>query len=90
VLAIMIGAVRDMIWAMAATMTVETKGVGLAYAGTAVGIVHTFTRIGYAIAPPIGNSFDEIQPGLAYVFWAAMSAIGVLSFLMVKETGQGR
>ena len=90
VLAIMIGAVRDMIWAMAATMTVETKGVGLAYAGTAVGIVHTFTRIGYAIAPPIGNSFEEIQPGLAYVFWAAMSAIGVLSFLMVKETGRGR
>ena len=89
-LAIMIGGARDMIWAMAATMIVETEGVGLVYAGTAVGIVHTFTRIGYAIAPPIGNSFEGIQPGLAYVFWAAMSFIGVVSFLLVKETGQGR
>jgi MFS family permease len=90
VLAIMIGGVRDMIWAMAATIIVETRGVGLAYAGTAVGIVHTFTRIGYTIAPPIGNSLEEIQPGLAFVFWAGLALVAILSFLMVKETGQGR
>ena len=90
VLAIMIGGVRDMIWAMAATMTVETRGVGLAYAGTAVGIVHTFTRIGYTIAPPIGNSLEEIQPGLAFIFWSGLALVAVLSFLLVKETGQGR
>jgi MFS family permease len=90
VLVIMIGAVRDMIWAMAATMIVETKGVGLMYAGTAVGIVHMCTRIGYTIAPPIGNSLEEIQSGLSFVFWAGLSLIAVLAFLMVKETGRGR
>jgi MFS family permease len=90
VLVIMIGGVRDMIWAMAATIIVETKGVGLAYAGTAVGIVHTCTRIGYTIAPPIGNSLEEIQPGLAFVFWAGLSVAAVLAFLFVGETGRGR
>jgi len=89
-LAIMIGAFRDMVWAMAATMIVETKGVGLAYAGTAVGIVHTFTRVGYAFAPPVGNSLEAIQPGLAFVFWSGLSVIAVLAFLFVKETGRGR
>jgi len=86
----LIGTVRDMIWAMAATITVETKGVGPVYAGTAVGIVHTCTRIGYTIAPPIGNSLEEIQPGLAYIFWAGMAALAVLMFLMVREPGRGR
>lgn len=87
---IMLGAARDMIWAMAATIIVETKGVGLVYAGTAVGIVHTCTRIGYTIAPPIGNSLEEIQPGLAYIFWAGLAAVAVLMFLLVQEPGRGR
>jgi MFS family permease len=90
VLVIMFGAVRDMIWAMAATMIVETKGVGMAYAGTAVGIVHTFTRIGYTIAPPIGNSLEGLHPGMAFVFWAGLAAVAFITFLPVKETGQGR
>lgn len=90
VLVIIFGAVRDMIWAMAATMIVETKGVGLAYAGTAVGIVHTFTRIGYTLAPPIGNSLEEVHPGLAFIFWAGLAVVAVITFFLVKETGQGR
>ena len=86
---ILIGGVRDMIWAMAATIIVETRGVGPVYAGTAVGIVHTCTRIGYTIAPPIGNSLEEIQPGLAYIFWAGLAAVAVLMFLLVREPGRG-
>jgi MFS family permease len=49
------GAFRDMIWAMAATMTVESEGIGPGYAGTAVGIVHAFTRFGYTYAPAAGK-----------------------------------
>ncbi len=89
VLAMMIGVFRDMVWAISATMTVETKGIGLDYAGTAVGIVHAFTRIGYAITPPIGNSLETIQPGVAFVFWAGFSIMALVLFSFVKETGVG-
>jgi hypothetical protein len=89
-LAIMIGVVRDMVWALSATMTVETKGIGLSYAGTAVGIVHAFARIGYAIAPPMGNSLETLQPGIAFVFWAGFSIAALVLFSFVKETGVGR
>lgn len=89
-LAIMAGVFRDMTWAVAATMTVETEGVGLVYAGTAVGLVHAFTRVGYAFSPPAGNSLAAIYPGLPFVFWAGLSVVALLAFLFVTETGQGR
>jgi MFS family permease len=87
-LAVVAGAARDMIWALAATMTVETEGIGPAYAGAAVGTVHTFTRIGYTYAPPAGNAFASIQSGLPFVFWAGMSMIAVFAFLFVREKGR--
>jgi NNP family nitrate/nitrite transporter-like MFS transporter len=89
-LAIMAGISRDMIWAVAGTMTVETKGIGPVYAGTAVGIVHAFTRVGYTFAPPVGNSLEAIYPGLPFVFWAALSLTALVIFLFVAETGRGR
>jgi NNP family nitrate/nitrite transporter-like MFS transporter len=88
-LAVLAGVFRDMIWAVAATMTVETGGIGAVYAGTAVGIVHSFTRIGYTFAPPAGNSFASIQSGLPFVFWAGLALVALMVFLFVKETGRG-
>lgn len=90
VLAIMAGFFRDMIWAVVATMSVETEGIGPVYAGTAVGIVHAFTRMGYTFAPPAGNSLVAIGEGLPFVFWAGLSALALVAFLFVKETGRGR
>ncbi len=89
-LVIMAGVFRDMVWAVAATITVETKGVGPVYAGTAVGIVHALTRVGYTFAPPAGNSLESIHPGLPFIFWAGLSVAALLMFLFVKETGRGR
>jgi NNP family nitrate/nitrite transporter-like MFS transporter len=89
-LAILAGVFRDMIWAMASTVIVETDGIGPVYAGTAVGIVHAFTRVGYTFSPPAGNSLVAISEGLPFAFWAGLSALGVLLFLFVKETGRGR
>jgi NNP family nitrate/nitrite transporter-like MFS transporter len=89
-LAVLAGVSRDMIWAVAATMIVETEGIGPAYAGTAVGIVHAFTRFGYTFSPPAGNSLVAIYEGLPFVFWAGLSVIALVAFLFVKETGQGR
>ena len=86
-LAIMAGLCRDVIWAVAATMIVETEGIGPAYAGMAVGIVHSFTRIGYTFAPPAGNSLAPFQAGLPFVFWAGLSLLALAAFLFVRETG---
>jgi hypothetical protein len=82
------GLFRDLVWAMAATITVETEDIGPLYAGTAVGIVHSFTRIGYTFAPPAGNSFALINAGLPFVFWAGLCMLGFVLFLFVKETGR--
>jgi MFS family permease len=89
-LAVLAGVSRDMVWAVAATMTVETEGIGPVYAGTAVGIVHSFTRVGYTFAPPAGNSFASIQPGLPFVFWAGLALVALAVFLFVQETGRGK
>ncbi len=89
-LAVLAGVFRDMIWAVAATMIIETEGIGPVYAGTAVGIVHAFTRVGYTFAPPAGNSLVVIYDGLPFVFWAGLSVVSLLAFLFVKETGRGR
>ncbi len=89
-LAIMAGVFRDMIWAVAATLSVETEGIGPVYAGTAVGIVHAFTRVGYTFAPPAGNSLVVIYEGLPFAFWAGLSVMALAAFAFVKETGSGR
>jgi CP family cyanate transporter-like MFS transporter len=89
-LAVLSGLFRDLVWAVAATMIVETEGIGVVYAGTAVGLVHAFTRVGYAFAPPSGNSLEAIGAGLPFVFWAGLSLMALIVFLFVKETGSGR
>lgn len=89
-LAVLAGVSRDMIWAVAATMIVETEGIGPVYAGTAVGIVHAFTRLGYTFSPPAGNSLVAISEGLPFVFWAGLSGLALIIFLFAKETGRGR
>jgi MFS family permease len=89
-LAVMAGIFRDLIWAVSATMIVETKGIGPVYAGTAVGIVHAFTRMGYTFAPPVGNSLAKVQAGLPFIFWAGLTLLALLAFSFVRETGMGR
>ena len=90
ILAILAGVSRDMIWAMASTVIVETDGIGPVYAGTAVGIVHAFTRMGYTFSPPAGNSLVLVNDGLPFVFWAGLSVMALVLYGFVKETGRGR
>ena len=71
--------VTSVLFGIAATMTVESEGIGPEYAGTAVGIVHGFTRLGYTIAPPAG---------MPYAFWAGLCGLALLFFLFVPETGR--
>lgn len=87
-LAALSGLFRDAVWAVAATLMVETEGIGPVYAGTAVGIVHSFTRLGYTFAPPAGNSLVATGPGLPFVFWAGLAVMALVVFFFVRETGK--
>ena len=64
---IMAGMVRDGFMAVFFTMTIETEGVGPAYAGTATGFVLIFSGVGSLLAPPLGNSLSAISPELPFV-----------------------
>jgi MFS family permease len=84
---ILIGFVREGIFAILITMTMETKGVGAAYTGTALGIGMSLAYFGAFLAPPIGNRLAVIDPSFAFIFWVALAVVGLLIFSFMEETG---
>jgi MFS family permease len=86
---IMAGMVRDGFMAVFFTMTIETEGIGPAYAGTATGFALIFSGVGGLIAPPLGNSLSALSPGLPFVFWAGMALAGLLGIYAVEEPQAG-
>lgn len=63
----------------------ETKGVGSNYAGTAIGITSTISMLGAFLAPPLGNSLADSGPGLPFIFWAVLAALGLVPLLLIKS-----
>jgi MFS family permease len=86
-LVILIGLVQEGLAASLITMNMETEGVGAIYAGTALGLSTTVVGLGGFFSPPIGNSFAEVNPSFAFIFWTALVVIALLLFQFVKETG---
>jgi len=72
------GSVRDGYMAVFMTTALELVGVGAAYAGTALGLILTLSRVGGLIAPPLGNSLAAFGPRAPFVLWAAMALIGLV------------
>jgi hypothetical protein len=71
-------------------MTVQTKGVGKAFAGLATGFVLIFAGIGSLISPPLGNALAEITPNVPFLFWGVLCAAGVISIAAITESGAGK
>jgi predicted MFS family arabinose efflux permease len=67
-------------------MLLEIKGVGTKYAGTAIGLIHTISRVGEIISPPAGNALAEIDPRYAFTLWAGMAAGALVLFIFLKDT----
>jgi MFS family permease len=86
----LVGMVRDGSTAILITMVIETEGVGPVYAGTATGLVMLFFFVGNLISPPIGNRLADISPGLPFVFWAALVALGLVSLAFAKPSRTAR
>jgi len=88
VLVIMANITRDGFMAVIITMITENKGVGAMYAGTALGLAMTLSRVGGIASPPLGNSLASMYLGLPFIFWAGWAAVGLFGFYFVKETAQ--
>ncbi|MBN1848340.1 MAG: MFS transporter [Deltaproteobacteria bacterium] len=79
------GLARGGLMALLRALVVETKGIGLTYAGTATGLTNILLMLGYALFPPLGNSLAHIHLGLPFVLWASLSGLALISFIDVKE-----
>jgi hypothetical protein len=87
---IIIGLCQEGIAAITITLTMETEGVGTTYAGTALGLTSTASKLGGVVGPPLGNGMAAIKPAYGFVFWAISGAVATLMFFFVKETGSRR
>ncbi|MFC1954660.1 nitrate/nitrite transporter [Chloroflexota bacterium] len=90
VLMILAGMFMDGFMSAIITMLLETEEIGLAYSGTALGLVFTIAQLGGFVSPPLGNSLAAINPGLPFFFWAALSVVAVITITFIKETGVRR
>jgi MFS family permease len=88
ILIILTGIFMDGFMATVVTMLFETKGIGPANSGIAMGIMLTIGQIGSIISPPIGNSFAAISDGAPFFFWASLSILSFIFLLFVTETGR--
>ena len=82
---IIAGIFRDGFMAVFITTIIETEGVGPTYAGTAMGLVMTLSRLGGFSSPPIGNSLAGINPSLPFVFWASLAAATLVGFYFLRQ-----
>ncbi len=85
---IIAGMARDGFMALQMTTLMETEGVGTKYAGTAIGFIHTISRVGEMLSPPIGNSLASINLRAPFILWGGMAAAALTAFIFLKDTGQ--
>ena len=86
-LAIMVGFTRDPSMVLLFVLTMESRGVSVAYFGTAIGLIQTISSIGAAISPPVGNSLASLSLGSPYFFWAALAVMAWIVLRFAEETG---
>lgn len=82
---LMAGAVRDGYMAVFMTTVTELDGVGAEYAGTALGLAMTLSRVGGLIAPPLGNSLAVYGPRAPFALWAAMALLGLAALGLLRH-----
>jgi MFS family permease len=85
ILVMMVGLFRDGFMAVFITTVIETKSVGIDFAGTAVGLTLLLSSLGSLLSPPIGNSLAEMNLSYPFRFWASLAALASFAFLWLKE-----
>ena len=85
-LVILAGLMQEGLWAILITIVMEIEGVERENSGTALGLAMTLAAVGGFVAPPLGNRLALMNPGYAFLFWAALSLVAFLLICTVKET----
>lgn len=80
------GLMRDGFMTVYMTTVMETKGIGAAMTGSALGFVQMFFQLGGVFAPPLGNSLAAAGPGVPFVFWALLAAGALVAFSRLDTT----
>ena len=79
---IMAGVVFDGFMAIFMATVLEIRGVGLLFAGTALGFAGMLREVGGVISPPLGNSLSAVSPSAPFAFWSALSFLGAIFFVV--------
>jgi MFS family permease len=83
------GIVRDGFMAVLMTAIIEAEGVGAEYAGTAMGLVLTLSRLIAFVSPPIGMSLADTKLSLPFVFWAGLATATLFVFYFLRQRRRG-
>ncbi|RMF86581.1 MAG: MFS transporter [Nitrospinota bacterium] len=76
---ILAGLMRDGFMAIFMTTVMEVRGIGAAYAGTAIGFTMMLGGIGRVVSPPLGNSLVGLGEQFPFLFWAMMALLALVS-----------
>lgn len=74
-------------FSISSVMTVEIRGVGSTYAGTALGVVLTIANLIAFTFPIIGGALAKGDPGLPFMLWAFIPIMSIITVIFIKETG---
>jgi MFS family permease len=85
VLIIMSGLFIDAFMAIIVTLLYESNWVRPKDYGMALGFTFAISQVGMMIAPPVGNSLASLNPGLPFIFWAALSGAALLTLAFMRE-----
>jgi len=86
---LMAGITRDGFMAISMTAIIEVEGIGPRFAGSATGLVMSAIGIANVFAPPIGNWLAKFGPGIPFLFWASLVALGFVAYLFLQQPGTG-
>lgn len=81
----LIGAATQGVGTLIFVQAVQTKGIGLLYAGTAIGLVGCFANLGGFILPIVGGRLAEHNQSLPFVFWSVMVLLAAGCFALLSR-----
>ena len=80
------GISRDGFMAITMTAIIEEKGIGVQFAGTAIGLNMSVMGIAGVFAPPVGIWLTKFGTGLPFLFWASLVFLGFVGYFFMRHT----
>lgn len=79
---VMAGLFFDGFMAIFQATVLEIKGVGLLFAGTALGFAAMLREVGGVFSPPLGNSLTVYGLNVPFAFWSFTAVLGTIAFIV--------